>query len=270
MTALSEYRKNEEINYRPVSVLAFLALIVSLISALTVANVILAFLPITAILIAVFALLRIRASDRNYIGANVARAAMFIACFFLAMSVVYNGWQSYHRWSTARAYAEDWLAMMQQGELEEVHQLTLELENRQIPGADLKDYYAVGNRAPKPQMVGKRQPQTEYQSYWEILYPQKLIVAEGNEGRFEFVRNKKYEKLPKGEIYQLIFRYFPADKKLTSIVMGENKADIPVNPLEFEIYMKRLVEPPPVGAQWQVFIVRIEGVLQKNVGRTTE
>ena len=159
---------------------------------------------------------------------------------------------------------------MQDGELEKVHQLTLEVESRQGPDADLKDYYAVGNRAPKPKMVGKRQPQTEYQSYWEVSYPQKLVAAEGHKGRFEFVRNKKYEKLPKGEIYQMIFHYYPANKKLASIVMGENKVVVPVKPLQFEIYMKRLVEPPPIGAQWQVFIVRIDGVRQKTVGRTTE
>ncbi len=251
-------------DYRPLSALSIVAFVIALISAITFFQI--AFIPVCVVAfgLAVFAIMRARSEDKEVAGVNLAWAAMFFAGFFFCSTLSARMFEKTDHWTTARGHAEQWFEMIQKGETEQAHHLTLPNYDRQAKDIDLKDYYAPENRKLDASISG-RQPQTGYESYWEELYPQKQILKDGQDGKLEFVRNGTYKKIADGQLFSMIYRYTPADpnlKKLDNV--GKEKDTTIYFPLEFEIVMHRSFTKNGVSPQWHVFIVRIDGVNQSN------
>ncbi len=255
-----------EIEYRPISFLAIFSVFISLFSLATFVNVGFTLFGVLAFSVAAFAVWRIRTSERDFVGANFAWIAMFISCFAIMFGVSFFTMKDGHRWSAAQQHAQHWLDLMQTGEFEKVHHMTLPVSDREPPETDLKVYYHPDNRGLK-QKLG-RQPQTGYESFYEMLVPHRLIKADGEKCQIEFVKRIKMEKIPGGELYRLLFRYYPADKSLKKMTgVGRNNATIRF-PLEFEVRMHRASpndkNPDP---QWHVHEVSVEGVQQTGEER---
>ena len=258
-----------EVEYRPISFLAIFSLFVSLFSLAVFVNIGFILFCVLSLSIAIFSLWRIHASDRDFVGGNFAWAAIFICCFSGMFGICFFTMKHNHRWTAAREHADHWLKLMQAGEYEKVHHMTLPVEDREGPETSLADYYHPDNLGLKPKMG--RQPQTGYLSYWEMLVPQKLIKADGEKCRIEFVKQIKIQKIPGGELYRLVYRYYPADKSLKRMTgVGRNNATITF-PLEFEIQMHRAPANDKVpDPQWHVFQVRVEDVHQTNEERRND
>ena len=259
----------DEIEYRPISGFAIAAFVLSLISAIALANVLMIFVPILAILLCGAALFSIRNSQK-VIGGNLAWAGIGVGCFVISLSLSQFYWLESSRWTTARRHADTWLKLIQEGEQEQAHQLTLAVNERQTPDQDLSVYYAPENSFPRRGTGGARQPQTEYQPYWDSWYPQKLILQDGTKGRFEFVgQGAPVENRKNRDYYLLKYRYYPADPELKSVTAGINNAIVPC-PIEFEIKMERAELGKPLGVQWQVFSTAIDGAVQRHAGVTID
>ena len=259
----------EEIEYRPISGQAIVAFVFSFLSLLALFNVLLIVIPLLAILLCGVTLWSVGRNPR-VLGGNLAWLGMGIACFALSLSLTqfYVGESS--RWRTARQLADEWLHMIQQGKQEEVHQLTLAVYERLPEDQDLDQFYAPENRAPRRGTGGDRQPQTEFESYWEVWYPQKLILADGEKGRIEYLgRGALLESDRNREFYLLNYRYYPADENLEYVVAGLNQKKVPC-PIDFQIKMARSEMGGELGVHWQVFSVKIEGAQQRHSGVTID
>jgi len=258
----------EAMDYRPISGLSITAFVLSLLSFVSLTNPVLVCIGLFGLIFSIFVLIRIRTSEREYIGVNFAWLAIAVCCFTASLTLANYFLFDYARWSTARQYADQWLEKIQKGEKETVHQLTLAVNERLPEGRDQVAYYSDGR--PRTDILGDRQPNTEFASYWDVWYPHKLILADGDKGRIEYKgRAGPVEKLTNANIYHLKYVYHPAEPNEGFVVAGTNKMRVEF-PIEFEIKMKRTVSPPPVGTHWEVFIVRIEGALQRHAGRRIE
>ena len=259
-------------DYRPINSIAILALVLALISTAALLNVLFVGIALLSIVLSVLAIRGAQRADRKSEGTGFAWVAIFIACLFVSISTSYYVLKHQHRWNTAQSYSDQWLQHLQDGNKNVVHHFTLPDHDRQPIHVDLNAYYATGEVIPG--LLG-RQPQTGFESYWRELYPQQLIIKDGHDCKIEFLRRESARKvggkqLPPS-VYRLVYRYTPKDPKLKQIDnVGRERNTTILFPLEFEVWMRRMIVKDTNKMQWYVFQVKVNGLKQSNEERQVQ
>lgn len=96
---------------------------------------------VAAVLVAAAALWSIARASRPPLGRKAAVAALLLGMLFGVWGTTWRLVREQVVYVQARQQADKWLQLVQTGRLQEAHQLHLAHENRQAPGADLKEHY---------------------------------------------------------------------------------------------------------------------------------
>jgi hypothetical protein len=130
------------------SKLAITTFVLSLFSPLAVAVEFL-FWPTTGLtaLFAAAALVIVVRGGKGVRGGGLALAAIFISLFFLSLGITRFAVKRQYMEREARAVAERWFAMIQEGKLNEAHQMSMGSEYREPPEIPLEDAYRLNPRA---------------------------------------------------------------------------------------------------------------------------
>ena len=126
--------------YRPISRLSVLALLLALATPLALLGQVLWLVPMVAILIAIIALRQL-AANPSLVGRNLVLSSLAVAIFFGATAMtraVLRTWLLYHQ---ARPVSLAWLELVRQGQWEQAHQCTMPLRQRQPSGTSLASFY---------------------------------------------------------------------------------------------------------------------------------
>jgi hypothetical protein len=143
----THFRSGEEApeleDYRPISPLVVAACVAAVLSLLAVAHPLLWVLPVVAVVLSISAIVRVSAEHSRSGGRGVAVAALCFAALIGSYAPARSISRDRALFSQARAKAEEWISLIQQGRIQEAHQLSLSPSDRfQGPGS-LDDHYTA-------------------------------------------------------------------------------------------------------------------------------
>jgi hypothetical protein len=133
--------------YRSISRLALLALGLGLASALVLVNPLLAPIPLLAVAVAVLSLRGIRASSGQMVGRVPAVAGLCLAMFFLGWGISARFSRAWTLESHARQFAEQWLRLVAEGDLQQADQLRVPAASRMGSTVLRKEFYEKNPQA---------------------------------------------------------------------------------------------------------------------------
>jgi hypothetical protein len=133
--------------YRSISKLSLVALALGLASALVLVNPLLAPIPLMAAAVALLSLRAIRASGGQMVGRVPAIAGLCLAMLFLGWGVSARFSRAWTLESHARRFAEAWLRLVAEGDLEQADQLRLPAHGRMGSAALRKEFYEKNPQA---------------------------------------------------------------------------------------------------------------------------
>lgn len=177
----SELEQPELIEYRPINRFAFAAFVIGWFSSLSLLHPVFCILPLSGIVISLLALWQFRSAE-------IKQSGRILAVFGLALSLLFGSWtiaretsREFRIYEQARLFAENWLSLMREGKLYELHQLTLPEESRAAGGVVLSDHYAVHDHSKGAQedrssemMEMMSHPHSAFDSFFAQSTPQRL------------------------------------------------------------------------------------------------
>ena len=145
--SLAETEDADLLEYGAISPMAVGSLFLGLASALAMANLLLLVLPLIGLFTSLLALRQIALSEGALVGRKVALSGLALALLFAAMAI--GGTVTRYRVlvGEGRSFAEDWLQLVREGDLQRAHQLHLAPDARQLPSSSLTQYYTVNETA---------------------------------------------------------------------------------------------------------------------------
>jgi len=222
--------------YPSVSRLAVLSLALAVLGCGAIFSPLLVCAAVAAALTAAAALWSIARAEQPMWGRKAAIAALLISVLFSAWGITWRVVREQVIFAQARQQADKWLELVQAGRLYEAHQLHLSHENRQVPGADLKEYYRTD-----------RDARFEYESFLRgpALRP---IIDGGTRGQLRFL---DYESLLNE----------PHMTQTTDVVTLRYALDAPgigpSEPLVFLLLIARKVADGGAEAEWELRGLRL-------------
>ncbi len=130
----------DEIEYRSMSALAIVAFALGVLSLLALIAPVLWIVPVAAIIVALTAI-RVIKNDPQKSGQRLATIGLFVAVCVGIWAVSYHFSREWYLFHTARKFADDWLTVVQDGNLYEAHQLHLPYIDRFDDKDRLSEYY---------------------------------------------------------------------------------------------------------------------------------
>ena len=143
-TTLPPTRNSHEqslVEYRSISKLALVALGLGLASALVLANPLLVPIPLVTVAVAIVSLRSIQSSGGQVVGRTPAIIGLCLATLFLGWGVAARFTRAMTLEAHAREFAEAWLKLVAEGDLQQADQLRLSPHNRVRSVAARKDVY---------------------------------------------------------------------------------------------------------------------------------
>ncbi|MCA9119040.1 MAG: hypothetical protein H6822_17135 [Planctomycetaceae bacterium] len=144
--------------YRPLSPLAVVTCVAALASLLAIVHPLLWVIPVITIVLAVCTILRLTTNQTRYTGRNAAIAALCFASFVgvYAPAHILSRESALNREAEAKVRA--WISLLQQGRIQEAHQLSLDVSDRLEGPANLNDHYSgdESNDSDSGSMMGGR------------------------------------------------------------------------------------------------------------------
>jgi hypothetical protein len=131
-----------ETQYRSVSGLAIIALVLGIASALSLVTPLLLIIPIATLFVAAMALRQIARQPDITSGRGLALAGVFLAIFFLAYLPTRFYLRSQVLAEPAKQVGEAFLTLVKEGKTYEAHQLSLQKFLARDPNRPLAQYYA--------------------------------------------------------------------------------------------------------------------------------
>ncbi len=129
-------------DYRPISPLAIMACVAGVASLLAVVHPLLWIVPVVAVILSVAAIVRLSSPQSRYGGRNAAIASLCLAALMGSYAPARVISHDRKLFAEGRARIEDWFSLIQQGRMQEAHQLWQSPEHRfQGPGS-LASFYA--------------------------------------------------------------------------------------------------------------------------------
>jgi hypothetical protein len=197
----TQFRGGEELpelaGYRPVSPFVIGVCIASVLSLLALIHPLLWVIPVVTVVLAIIAIVRVSPADSDYSG---RLAAMIALCFatlvggYAPARVISSERTLY---AIAREKSEQWIALLQQGRIQEAHQFTKSVDERYPGPESLATYYTVvpqsESRPPSEEtmmeeMSSMSQPSTELKQFAEMEGVAKIIEI-GEQSRPEHLQN---------------------------------------------------------------------------------
>jgi hypothetical protein len=161
--------------YRGISVLAIIALLLGVASALALAHPLLWVLPPATLVVGALALRAIHAEGSTVTGRKFAILGMLLAMVFGAWAPAKILTRQAKVYAQARVFAEQWLELVRSGDLHQAHQLSMMEIERQKPGTDLETFYRESD-------VGKGQ----FKVFFEEK-PAKTLAELGDKATYEYL-----------------------------------------------------------------------------------
>lgn len=124
--------------YRPLNRTALVAFLLSLLTPLAIVHPLLATVPLV---VGALALIALRTISVHQVGRTLAYLALAIGFVFLALGPTRHFTRHQKLHAEARRFAAEWLALLDAGQLQQAHQLTLPHVSRQAADISLDDYY---------------------------------------------------------------------------------------------------------------------------------
>lgn len=193
----SELEQPELIEYRPLNRFAFSAFVVGWLSSLALLHPVFGVLPLTGLILSLVALRQFRSTEIKQSGRTLAVFGLGLSLLFGSWAVARESSRELHLYGQARQFAENWLALMREGKLYELHQLTVPEENRAAAGIVLAEHYAVVDRSQKEHSEGSpgdmssgmmemmNHPHFEFDSFFTQPVIQRLRDS-GNKAQYEY------------------------------------------------------------------------------------
>ncbi|MEO8493751.1 MAG: hypothetical protein ABI614_01675 [Planctomycetota bacterium] len=117
-------------NYRPISPLVIVACIAALASLLATAHPLLWIIPVAAMILSICAIVGVSVANSRYSGRAAAVVALCVAALVGSYAPARTLSRERALNAEARAKAEAWISLLQQGRLQEAHQLSMKAEER--------------------------------------------------------------------------------------------------------------------------------------------
>lgn len=220
--------------YRTISAWAIVALVVSLVSGITIINQDLLFLSLVSIAVALIACIRVGFSRNEMLGGSLALFALGLAGFVLASGYCYSSLWKARMYVVARKNADIWLGLVRDGEIYRPLQFLREYPNRLPASTDLEEYYTGLTSLPNQQ----EDSIASFNSYIG-LEPEVSMRKHGHKMTFEFVRAYLHRTRMKSDVIYLEYLLrWPAES---------GREDWPII-----MVMQRMDHNPPIGPQWSV------------------
>jgi hypothetical protein len=118
------------------------ALLLGLAAPLALVNPLLWCVPAAAVIFSLIALRAINAEGSSLTGRNLALVGLALALVFGLWAPSRHYSRQWRLYSQAHVFADEWLALIHDGKIEQAHQLTLMEVERQRPGTSLAKFYA--------------------------------------------------------------------------------------------------------------------------------
>ena len=225
-------------SYRPFSGWAIVALVVSLVSGITVLNQDLSVLSLVAIGVSLIACARIGFSRNEVLGGWLALLALALAGFFFVSGYYYSSLWKAHLYAVARKNADVWLGLIRDGEIYRPHHLFREYPKRLPVSTDLEEYYTS-----LPFQPNQNSDSKFVIDHYVGLEPEVSMRKYGDKMSFEFVQNYSHQTQIKTDLVSLEYKLrWPAES---------GREDWPII-----VLMQRKNHNPPIGPQWSVVDIR--------------
>jgi hypothetical protein len=143
-TTLPPARNSHEqslVEYRSISKLALATLGMGLGSALVLVSPLLALIPLLTVAGAILSLRTIQRSGGQVVGRTPAVIGLCLATFFLGWGVAARFSRATTLEARAQEFAEAWLRLVAEGDLEQADQLRVPARNRVLSAAGRKEFY---------------------------------------------------------------------------------------------------------------------------------
>lgn len=182
-------------DYRPISGLAIAACLSSVASLLAIAHPLLWVVPVVTVLLSIVAIVRISAPQSRYGGRGAAVCALCFAMLIVGYAPARSISRDRSLYSRSRARVEEFIALLQQGQVMKAHQISLDTHDRfQGPGS-LTEHYAEKpphvHSADEDMMehMTLEEPASNELKMFSDTLGTKDIIEFGESGRFEHLEN---------------------------------------------------------------------------------
>jgi hypothetical protein len=221
---LSDSTDVEVRQYRPLSVLALLSLLVGAVSGVALLAAPLWLVPILGVVLAVAALQSAAVRQRAAGGRSLAIAGLLLSTLFLSLAVGRSVSYRQQIYREGRQVAGRWMQRVAQGELEIAHQATLPPYRRQISAFGLQRAYQAN-----PELMEQK----------EEFFDQPIVamlVQSGRSAKWQFLQS--VQQTVDGRSCYVVLRY---------VISGSQ-----TEPLEAEVLLQRYDAWQDDPASWQV------------------
>lgn len=220
---------------------------------------------ILAVIFGVISLIRVVGSDGVLAGKGIATVAVALGLLFSSLQIGYAKSREAKIQQAGKEIALKWLELVQNGKLNEAHQLTKIYWNREVPGTDLEKHYGETVKSFEEQdmkemmntgqMAGQigGTPFDERTDFFRTNL-MATIIEQGKECDFEFVRALT------------TFRDKQTDYVVLQFNLKYEKDGQPVKEL-FDITLKRDFYGGPYGTHWAIDMINQE---RTKIDRTRE
>jgi hypothetical protein len=220
--------------YRPFSGWAIVAMVMSLLSGITLLNQDLSFLSLVAIGVSLIACIRIGFSRKQLLGGSMALFSLALAGFFFAAGAYYSSLWREHLFALGRNNADTWLGLIRNGEIYRPYHFFKKYPERFPASTDLEEYYT--ELPSQPNQHGDCKLALDN---YVVQEPEVSMRKYGDRASFEFVRNHSHLTSVKTDLISLEYVLkWPAES---------GREDWP-----FFVLMQRTNHNPPMGPQWSV------------------
>ncbi|MBX3418731.1 MAG: hypothetical protein KF851_14085 [Pirellulaceae bacterium] len=231
-----------EVTYRPFSVMSILAFVFSCIAMVSLLHY--SFVPIAfcAAIFALFAVVRTETQSEKPTGASLGYFALFLGTALAAGTLTHKRLEDQRLFSLARQYAEQWLTLVQKGEVYLPFALTAELMYRPDFSVDLKQFY----REPKNLKV------VTLDAY-KVLEPEMSMRLAGSNARCIWEANEtRMVRRSRDEMFIMRYRleWDAPPAMIGELIPGKVIVPAKGDVWSVNVMMRRIDALPPLGPQW--------------------
>ncbi len=210
--------------YRSVSRLAIVALLLGLASGLSMLHPILFVVPVVAIPTGLAALRHLRQRQDVIIGGPLAIVGLCLALLFGALGSTDLLISRVILTRQARALADSWCALLQQGATRQAHQWTLASSGRRAPGIPLDDVYVEGS----DNLV-------DFEAFLNTPMTARMVKA-GQAGQVRYRGLEGVDQDPQSQLFRLRYDFASSDQKAQRCI----------------IMVRRSVDPDTFRVSWRI------------------
>lgn len=238
-----------EFTYKPLSIMAVVALAGSLTAPLVFYTPVLFVFPLVAAILGAKAYLSVLNSDRPMTGGKLALLAIMISIGVSSMALTNRTVRQNYMYGFAEKFSDEWFALIQKGDVRRAHQLTIIIVNRVNSDQDehLDTYYdekfVLLDIADDP----NRKPHKSLENF-KKTDPVFAVTQAGSQCKVKYLGRDYY-----GYRNEPLREIFILDYEITPNVHNRSRPNTEPIPLRFQLVLERRpFEDEPAGVQWRV------------------